>query len=266
MDIRAIDIKQYHATADVVVTEDGLFHKKSLPVLSVVQSVEGSYAIGIDTEQQVQTGDMGAFIAPPEKLQYITHCVDSVTKVMRAQWIFMDVIINGYYNINDLFEFPVILPRQYQKNVYEIIKSVAINSNICDNLSDIYQLVKILVEISKPKTAKSAAELLKNEIESYIYNHCSEKITANQIAAQFSLSVPNVFRKFRLFFNKSPANFINDVRLTRAAFILETTDMPMSEICRTIGFEDSFYFSKLYKIKYNVSPSIYRQQIKMSLK
>ena len=263
MDIRTIDVENYHAT-EAVFIEDGLFHKKSLPVLSVVQSVEGSYAIGIDTERQVQTGTMGVFIAPPEKIQYITHCVDPVTQVMRAQWIFLDVIINGYYRINDMFEFPVLLPGEYQSKVYEIIKNVTANKNICDNLSEIYQLIKILIDISTPKTVKSKTEMLVNEIENYIRNHYSEKITATQISEHFSLSVPSVFKYFKRFLGKSPANFINDVRLSQAALFLETTDMPISSICQEIGFDDTFYFSRLFKIKYGISPSIYRKQIQAS--
>lgn len=47
MELQTIDVKRY-STGRQTFTEDGFFVKKSLPVLSVVQAIEGSYQISLD--------------------------------------------------------------------------------------------------------------------------------------------------------------------------------------------------------------------------
>lgn len=88
MDIKTIDINFYDKSElflEKSKLENNLIvHKKSLPYLSIVQSVEGSYGICIDSSKQFNTGRMGVFIAPPHKLQIITHYPDEHTQIMRA--------------------------------------------------------------------------------------------------------------------------------------------------------------------------------------
>ncbi len=257
MKIETIYVKQYNASKAVNFKND-LFHKKSLPVLSIVQAIEGSYGIAIDNESEQNTGTMGAFIAPSEKTQHITHYLNPTTKVMRAHWIFLDIIINERYRFDSLFDFPILLPTEYQTEVNKIINYVSSNENICDNLSEIYKLVKILLEIASPKIG---LDPLMNDISLYVNKHYKEKITAEQLSNQFSMSTTTLFRKFKAFFNKTPANYINDIRLSQSTVLLEITDLPIYSICEEVGFDDVFYFSKLFKSKYEVSPSIYRKQV-----
>ena len=75
------------------------------------------------------------------------------------------------------------------------------------------------------------------------------------------MSVPTVFRKFKAGFGMTPANYINSVRLAQAAVMLEMTQKPAGSIGYEVGFEDVFYFSKLFKQKYGVAPTMYRERM-----
>jgi len=257
MVIDSIYIKQY-STAHINITEDQMFHKKSLPFLSVVQSVEGGYGISIDSDDEQMTGTMGVFIAPKEKMQYIKHYTSPETGVMRAQWIFLDVIINDMYRLDDIYDFPVLLPTEYNRQVYHIIADVERKRDLCDKLSNIYKLIKILLAVSTPK-ANIDQEI--NAILHYISLHYAEVITPKQLACRFGVSTATLFRKFKKFHGVTPSNHINSVRLSQAAMLLEIGALPIGQICKEIGIDDIFYFSKLFKVKYGLSPLNYRKHI-----
>ena len=44
------------------------------------------------------------------------------------------------------------------------------------------------------------------------------------------------------------------------AVLLENNDIPISDIADATGFEDAAYFSKLFKKRYEISPSEYRKR------
>ncbi|KQL35272.1 helix-turn-helix transcriptional regulator [Psychrobacillus sp. FJAT-21963] len=57
--------------------------------------------------------------------------------------------------------------------------------------------------------------------------------------------------------------YVNKKRLSHASQLLLETNLSVSEIASTTGFNDANYFSKVYKLKYECSPLSYRQQIKL---
>lgn len=57
--------------------------------------------------------------------------------------------------------------------------------------------------------------------------------------------------------------YVNKKRLSHASQLLLETNLSVSEIASTTGFNDANYFSKVFKLKYECSPLSYRQQIKL---
>ena len=54
--------------------------------------------------------------------------------------------------------------------------------------------------------------------------------------------------------------YINALRIRDAVVYLENTDMPISEIAYTLGYEDSKYFSTVFLREKGCSPSAYRKR------
>jgi AraC-like DNA-binding protein len=54
--------------------------------------------------------------------------------------------------------------------------------------------------------------------------------------------------------------YINKVRLERAADMLVQNEYSISTIARGVGFEDTNYFIKLFKSTYGCTPGEYRKQ------
>ena len=72
------------------------------------------------------------------------------------------------------------------------------------------------------------------------------------------MSAANFYRCFRKWCDKSPVQFRNEIRLSNAESMLRNSDLPISEIARTVGFPDAFYFCRLFAKAYGMSPRKYR--------
>ncbi len=68
---------------------------------------------------------------------------------------------------------------------------------------------------------------------------------------------------FHMLFKKwsglSPVDYRNRLRVAHAKSILSNTSMSVSEIASTVGFDDQFYFSRVFKAVTGVSPQKYRK-------
>lgn len=53
-------------------------------------------------------------------------------------------------------------------------------------------------------------------------------------------------------------DYVNTVKLKRAAWLLINTKLGIAEIARRLDYRDNSYFSKLFRAKYGVPPSIFR--------
>lgn len=80
--------------------------------------------------------------------------------------------------------------------------------------------------------------------------------------AQLSgVSVTYFYRCFRKWSGKSPVEYRNMLRLSNAESLLRSTDMRIQNISEAIGFEDPFYFCRLFKEVYGLPPRLYRKHL-----
>jgi AraC family transcriptional regulator, exoenzyme S synthesis regulatory protein ExsA len=71
-------------------------------------------------------------------------------------------------------------------------------------------------------------------------------------------SLSSFKREFRKHYRTSPGRWLLERRLERAASLLQTTGMSVTEIMLECGFEDLSHFSKAFKEKSGLAPSVYR--------
>lgn len=79
------------------------------------------------------------------------------------------------------------------------------------------------------------------------------------MAAAIGMSRSNLTRKMRALMGVSPADFMRQTRMARAATLLRTTDMAVKEIAYDCGFSDLNYFGKCFKATHGVTPTAYRK-------
>ena len=74
-----------------------------------------------------------------------------------------------------------------------------------------------------------------------------------------NLSISRFIHLFKKCTGKSPKNYIIEMRLKRAAELLENTDLSVQKVGEETGFPDQNYFSRIFKKYSGVSPLNYRK-------
>ncbi len=79
-------------------------------------------------------------------------------------------------------------------------------------------------------------------------------------AADMFVSLTHFRRIFKQFTTLPPQQFLINCRLQRAVRELLTTDDPVSAVAANCGFEDEFYFSRIFKKHFHLPPQTYRRE------
>ena len=66
------------------------------------------------------------------------------------------------------------------------------------------------------------------------------------------------FRIFKAQTGTTPIEYVKRRRLREALLLLQESDLNISEIGDKVGWPDPFYFSKIFKAKIGMPPSVYR--------
>ena len=92
----------------------------------------------------------------------------------------------------------------------------------------------------------------------YIEENLAGDIALRLLADVAGLSVGHFSAEFRAFFGASPIDYVLDLRLQQAAYLLQDQQLSIGQVANRTGFTDAFYFSKQFKRRYGVTPTQYR--------
>ncbi len=97
-----------------------------------------------------------------------------------------------------------------------------------------------------------------SKILSHIEQNFTEEITLESLARQGCMSVSNFRRIFTATLHQSPMQYILELRLNKAAALLDSSALPVTQIAWKCGFHDSNYFSHQFRKRFGRSPLQYR--------
>ena len=98
----------------------------------------------------------------------------------------------------------------------------------------------------------------------FIWKNYSQKISLKEIAKSAGLSAPYLCTIFREEMGIYLSQYINKLRVVKAAVKLINTDYSINKIAAECGFEDQSWFSKIFKSKTGISPGKFREYIKIN--
>lgn len=85
-----------------------------------------------------------------------------------------------------------------------------------------------------------------------------KQVNMEELVEEFPVSYSKFRSSFKRLVGKSPNQYHLYLRLKKAEELLTNTTLTVSEIAYQTGFESLYYFSRLFKKKYGVSPKQYR--------
>lgn len=68
-------------------------------------------------------------------------------------------------------------------------------------------------------------------------------------------------RKFKQELGVSPTEYLNELRLRRAALLLRTTALEVIDVAQECGFENLSYFYRLFRTRYGCPPKAFRRMV-----
>ncbi|WMJ86263.1 AraC family transcriptional regulator [Anaerocolumna sp. MB42-C2] len=95
----------------------------------------------------------------------------------------------------------------------------------------------------------------------YIEQNYSRHLTVQDVADYTGISRSQLYRLFMGQYRQSPIHIIMEYRIRQACQLLSTTKLSISSVGYSVGFEDSLYFSRVFKKIMGFSPKEYIRQI-----
>ncbi len=264
MKIEKIDIRYFQKDALDAANMDGVRHVKILPWLSIVQAQEGSYDIALGNQPGKSTGCGGFFIAPSGMQQTIVHHADPVSGRMRCRWIFLDVLINNAYSLDDLYDLPL-LPNASEK-LNTLFDGLFASNSIFQQYICCYQILELLLADAELKKDRCYAAL--KPVLEYIEKNYPFPISVSDLVQQAHISESSLYSLFKKSYGISPIAYLNRYRVSLAAEQLKSSNDTIAKIANSVGVADPFYFNKMFHKIYQTSPQnfrkVYRSQVMFS--
>ena len=89
----------------------------------------------------------------------------------------------------------------------------------------------------------------------FIREHLAQPLTRQSLAETFNLSPGYINQLFKLELGMPPSAVINRERIARAYQLIDRNGLSVTQAAYAVGFQDPFYFSRLFKQVYTIPPS-----------
>ena len=138
------------------------------------------------------------------------------------------------------------------------------NENAVDNLPYASALLLNFIEAERcvknegVDAGSTKSELVEKAIQ-YMYDNIRKDISIADLLEHLGCSRSKLFRHFRDYKTARPLEFLNEIRIKRACKLLTDTSLHINEICREVGINNHFYFSRLFTKTIGMSPTEYRK-------
>ena len=114
---------------------------------------------------------------------------------------------------------------------------------------------------SEVKVVSKDKEFLRRLIEFIELNMSNSDLSIDDVCKEMGLSRTQLYRKLKGLVGQSANELIRSIRLKRAAQLIKSNEMTISEITYEVGFNDLQYFRFCFKKQFGVNPSEYGTEI-----
>ena len=142
----------------------------------------------------------------------------------------------------------------------QVLKKISnFSDDICYEIVPI--LFNILCQLSKnhsdnTKNINDIVTKTKQLLDDSLYSDITMDIIANKIG----VSKSHIIREFSKYYGCTPYNYLIEQKIAIAKKMITLSNMKISDISSTLGFHDSHYFSRIFKIKTGLSPQQYKNK------
>jgi signal transduction histidine kinase/ligand-binding sensor domain-containing protein/DNA-binding response OmpR family regulator len=123
----------------------------------------------------------------------------------------------------------------------------------------------ILLEPEELKLESNEEVLLRKAMKIVEANISNPDFNVNIMSREIGVSRAALYRKLKALTNQSVNVFVRNIRLKRAAQLLEQNKVSVSEVAYMVGYNDVQYFRKCFTKQYNATPTQYAEKFSQKL-
>lgn len=186
------------------------------------------------------------------ELEYFCIIIDPgffSTELSKGHFIFENIVSKDLFvksKLEDMFEeysnHKVGFDLAIKSKIYELLTYLVRNHIKC----------RISEEEYLARTGKMARIA---PVVQYIENNYNCEISYEQLAKMINVSKYHFCHIFKEATGKTVVEYINDIRLDKAYILLKNSDMNITQVSMSVGFNDMNYFSRIFRKKKKIAPS-----------
>jgi len=103
------------------------------------------------------------------------------------------------------------------------------------------------------------------KVQEWLQENFQQAISISDVAGRFKMSVRSLNRRFKVAANTTPLQYLQELRIEHAKALLKQSNLVVSEVADKVGYQDSSYFTGLFKKLNAVTPNEYRRLVRNKL-
>lgn len=148
----------------------------------------------------------------------------------------------------------------YFQEIYMLMKDKKLNDKYVLEQTEvlIHKIFRGLWELTR-HTAKESEEIWR--VRQYLDEHVGELVTVREMSGVIYRSPDYLIKHFKEEVGVTPYQYLLKRKMTIAEKLLADTVLPVKEVAEHLGYEDSRYFSGLFRKEKGVSPRQFRKNL-----
>ncbi len=211
----------------------------------------------ITTEAKKGTKGLSLFLSPKlinEIYHFYAGCNSPIKFFEIIQKSTNNKISDLLNRIIYLYEKDQIYLKQQTEDLFIAISELIIQEQV--SVDSDFKKLKIVKYNTKKELYKSATLA-----RGYFNDNFKEKISLDTMSKEIGISKYYLHRVFKEINGKTPLEYLTTIRLDNAKNKLQYSKETIFEIAMTSGFDNTTYFSNLFKKHIGISPTQFRKMI-----
>lgn len=171
--------------------------------------------------------------------------------------------IEGYESGADLYLPKPFSMRILELSVYRLLEMKSKMIRLDDDNLNTDNNEQVAEETVTRKTIKEGKDKeFIDKLNDFLNENISNPdLSVDMLCRELGIGRTRLYSTVKELSGESLGDFIRDIRLNKAAYLLKHSDMNVTEIIYETGFGSNSHFSKVFKSKYGVTPSDYAKNI-----